>query len=36
MAMQRLTNINDRVKEGRSSVRVEKELVERSGWIVNS
>ena len=36
MAMKRLENFSDEVTEGRRNVRVEKERVEREGWIVNS
>jgi len=36
MAMERLSNFNDEVTEGWSSVRVEEEWAERGGWIVNS
>jgi len=31
-----LTNFNDEVTEGQSSVRVEEEWLERGAWIVNS
>jgi len=34
--MERLSNFRDDVTEGRSSVSLEEELVERGGWIVNS
>ena len=33
MAMERLANLSDKVTEGRNSVRVEEERVERDGWI---
>ena len=36
MAMERLANFSDEVTEGRSSVKVAEELVERGGWIMNS
>jgi len=36
MAMERLENFSYEVTEGRSSVRVDEEWVERGGWIVNS
>jgi len=36
MTMERLENLSDKVTEGRSSVRVEEERVERGCWIVNS
>jgi len=36
MAMERSANFSDEVTEKRSSVRAEKERVEREGWIVNS
>jgi len=36
MAVERLANFNDEVTEGRSSIRVEEERVERGGWIENS
>ena len=36
LAMERLANFSDEVKEEWSSVRVEEERVERSGLIVNS
>ena len=36
MAMERLANLNDEVTEGRSSVRVEDERVERRGWTVSN
>jgi len=36
MAMERLANFSDDVKEGRSSVRIEEERVGQDGWIVNS
>jgi len=36
MAMKRLAHLSDEVMEGRSSVRVEEERVERGVWIVNS
>ena len=32
-AMERLENVSDEVTEGRSSVRVDEERVERGGWI---
>ena len=35
MAMERLTNFSDEVTEGRSSVTLEEERVERDIWIVN-
>jgi len=35
MAMERLENLSDEVIERRSNARVEKERVERGGWIVN-
>ena len=35
-AIERLENLSDEVTEGRSSVRVDEERVERGGWIVNS
>jgi len=34
--MERLDNLSDEVTEGRSSVRVDEERVERGGWIVNN
>src|SRR6218665_1084544 len=34
-AIERLENLSDEVTEGRSSVRVDEERVERGGWIVN-
>jgi len=34
--MERLEILNDEVRERRSNSRVEKEQVERGGWIVNS
>jgi len=34
--MERSANFSDEVTEGRSSVKVEEERVEREGWIVNS
>jgi len=36
MAMERLENLSDEMTEGRSSVRVKGERVERGGWIVNN
>jgi len=33
--MERSANFSDVVTEGRSSVRVEEERIERGGWIVN-
>ena len=36
MVMERLENFSDEVTEGRSSVRVDEERVERGGWIVNN
>ena len=36
MAMERLENLSDEVTEGRSSVRVDKDRVERGGWMVNN
>ena len=36
MAMERFANLSDEVTEGRSSVRVEDERVERRGWTVNN
>ena len=36
MAMEGLKNLSDEVTEGRSSVRVDEERVERGGWIVNN
>ena len=36
MAMERLAHFRDDGTEGRSSVRVEEECVERGGWIANS
>jgi len=36
MRMERLENLSDVVAEGRSSVRVDEEQVERGGWILNS
>ena len=36
MAMERLGNLSDEVTQGRNSVRVEEERVERGCWIVNS
>ena len=36
MAMERFANLSDEVTEGRSSVRVEEERVERRGWTVNN
>ena len=36
MAMERFANLSDEVTEGRSSVRVEAERVERRGWTVNN
>src|SRR6218665_3294286 len=35
-AMERLENLSDEVTEGRSSVRVDEDRVERGGWMVNS
>ena len=35
-AMERLENLSDEVTEGRSSVRVDEDRVERGGWIVNN
>jgi len=34
MAMERLANLSEEVTEGRNSVRVEEERVERDGWII--
>ena len=34
--MERLENLSDEVTEGRSSVRVDEDRVERGGWIVNN
>ena len=34
--MERLENLNDEVTEGRSSIRVDEDRVERGGWIVNN
>jgi len=36
MVMELLTNFSDEGTEGRSSVEVEEERMERGGWIVNS
>ena len=36
MVMEQLENFSDEVTEGRSSVRVDEERVERGGWIVNN
>src|SRR6218665_3529254 len=33
--MERLENLSDEVTEGRSSVRVDEDRVERGGWMVN-
>ena len=35
-AMERLENLSDEVTEGRSSVRVDEDRVERGGWMVNN
>ena len=35
-AMEGLENFSDEVTEGRSSVIVDEERVERGGWIVNN
>ena len=35
-AMERLENLSDEVTEGRSSVRVDEDRVERDGWMVNN
>ena len=35
-AMERLKNLSDEVTEGRSSVRVDEDRVERGGWMVNN
>ena len=35
-AIERLENLSDEVTEGRSSVRVDEDRVERGGWIVNN
>ena len=35
-AMERLENLSEEVTEERSSVRVDEDRVERSGWIVNN
>ena len=34
--MERLENLSDEVTEGRSSVRVDEDWVERGGWMVNN
>ena len=36
MTMERFANFSDEVTEGRRSVRLEEERVERSGWTVNN
>jgi len=34
--MERLENLSDEATEGRSSIRVDEDRVERGGWIVNN